>query len=230
VRTATGRIVIAAVLLVIGLGLRSTATVEQQLANAEQALTTVGPSAALDTLDTIDVGNAFAVRLPVVGALLSNEVNRQQARAAYWLSDYTALPPVGEEGAAAADDSDLVFLSANAGFRSVQRSDLDASGAIQGLDAVLQSYARVLLEEPRRLDAAFNYEFVSLQRMLLAGGGELDAFLEDEAEADPSDMHGAEGAPPPDTAPGEFNVIVPMRPDERGEFEAGAGSVRQRQG
>jgi hypothetical protein len=43
-------------------------------------------------------------------------------------------------------------------------------------------------------------------------------------------MQGGEGAPPPDTAPAEFNVIVPMSPDERGEFEAGAGSVQRRVG
>jgi len=228
VKTATGRLVIAAVLLVLGLALRSTADVEEQIAGAEQALATVGPGPAVDLLDAIDVDGRTVARLPLVGAALRDEVADQRAHAAYWLADYTGLPPVGEEGAASGAAADLVLLSANGGFRAVQRAGLEPADALRGLDAVLQSYARVLEVQPANLDAAFNYEYVSIQRILLAGGGEL--LPPDEADADPSEMHGAEGAPPPDTVPGDFNVIVPMSPDERGEFEAGAGSVRQRQG
>ena len=226
VTTATGRIVAAAVLLAAGLGLRAAADVEQQIAVAQQTLATVGPLAAVTDYDAIDLDDGA----PLVGRLLRGEVERQRARAAYWVADYAALPPVGEEGAASGADPELVLLSANAGFRTVQTSDLEPAAAIRGLDAVLQSYTRVLLDEPVNLDAAFNYEFVALQRILLAAGGELLLPPADEAEVDPSEMHGAQGAPPPDTAPGDFNVIVPMRPDERGEFEAGAGGVRQRQG
>lgn len=227
-KTATGRLVIAAVLLVLGLALRSTADVEAQIADAEQALATLGPQPAVDLLDAIDVDGRAVARLPLVGTALRDEVARQRAHAAYWLADYTGLPPVGEEGAASGAEADLVLLSANGGFRAVQRAGLEPADALRGLDAVLQSYTRVLEVQPANLDAAFNYEYVSIQRILLAGGGEL--LPPDQADADPSEMHGAEGAPPPDTVPGDFNVIVPMSPDERGEFEAGAGSVRQRQG
>ena len=232
VTTAAGRIVVAVVLAMGGLGLRSTADVELQIAAAQQTLATIGPAAAVADLDAIGVEGTTVTRVPLVGAVLRREVERQRARAAYWVADYAALPPVGEQGAASGATSELVLLSANAGFRTVQGSDLDLdpAAAIRGLDAVLQSYTRVLLDEPANLDAAFNYEFVAIQRILLAAGGELALPPPDEAEADPSEMHGAQGAPPPDTAPGDFNVLVPMRPDERGEFEAGAGGVRQRQG
>lgn len=229
-RTVTGRMFVAAILALGGLALRSTADIEHQIANAEQALATAGPAAAVDQLDALDVDDTLAARVPLVGAALRTEMARQRARATYWLSDYTGLPVVGEQGADAADSLELVVLSANAGFRTVQRSGLeDPAELIRGLDAVLQSYAHVLEEDPENRDTAFNYEFVSLQR-ILAAGGDLALQPPDEAEADPSEMHGAQGAPPPDTAPGDFNIIVPMSPDERGEFEAGAGGVRQRQG
>ena len=230
VTTATGRLIVAAVLLASGLALRSAADVEQQIAVAEQKLVTAGPLAALTDYDAINVDGVAVTRLPLIGALLRGRIESRRAHAAYWVADYTALPPVGEEGAATGATTDLVLLSGNAGFRTVQQSDLEAVAAIRGLDAVIQSYTRVLLDEPANLDAAFNYEFVALQRILLAAGGALPLADPDAAEADPSDMHGAQGAPPPETAPGDFNVIVPMSPDERGEFEAGAGGVRQRQG
>jgi hypothetical protein len=224
----TGRIIVAAVLVVGSFGLRSAAEVERQIATAQQTLTIMGPLAAMDDYDAIDIESAAVTRLPLVGSALRNEVERQRAYAAYWLGDYATLPPVGEESATLNTAVDLVMLSANAGFHTVQRSELDPVAAIRGLDMVLLSYTQVLQDEPANLDAAFNYEFVAIQRILLAAGEQLPPL--DETQADPSEMHGAQGAPPPDTAPSDFNVIVPMRPDERGEFEAGAGGVRQRQG
>ena len=44
-------------------------------------------------------------------------------------------------------------------------------------------------------------------------------------------MHGEEGDPPQGTKPPDFNVIVPMRPDERqDQFDAGVGGVTRRKG
>jgi hypothetical protein len=229
VRTFTGRFFLAIVVVVVGLTLRSWALVETAMADAQLALAAAEPAAAVERFDAIDVDAAFATRLPVAGAAVRGVVADGRARAAYWLGDYTALPPTGEEGAASGAALDLVLLSANAGYRTVQRGDAEVADAVRGLDAVLQSYAGVLRRAPGDRDAAYNYEFVALQRLLLAGGGEMIPPA-DQATADPSEMQGGEGAPPPDTAPADFNVIVPMSPDERGEFEAGAGSVQRRVG
>lgn len=227
--TLTGRLLVAAALLAAGLALRSAALVETQVAEAELALAAAEPAAALERFDAVDVDGALATRVPMAGAAMRGAVADGRARAAYWLADYSALPATGEEGAASGAALDLVLLSGNAGYRAVQRGDADLAEAVRGLDAVLQSYAGVLRQAPEHLDAAHNYEFVALQRLLLAGGGDMLP-APDTAEADPSEMQGGEGAPPPDTAPADFNVIVPMSPDERGEFEAGAGSVQRRVG
>jgi len=228
-RTFTGRLILAAVILTAGLAARSAADIETRVADAQLALAAAEPATAVERFDAIDADGALVARIPVAGAAVRGAVADGRARAAYWLADYAALPPTGEEGAASGAALDLVVLSANAGYRAVQRDNADPAEAVRGLDAVLQSYAGVLREAPDDLDAAYNYEFVALQRLLLAGGGEMLA-TPDSAEADPSEMQGGEGAPPPDTAPADFNVIVPMSPDERGEFEAGAGSVQRRVG
>lgn len=228
-RTHTGRFILAAVALAAGLAVRSTADIETRLADAQLALAAAEPATAVERFDAIDADAALVARVPFAGAAMRGLVADGRARAAYWLGDYAALPPTGEEGAASGAALDLVVLSANAGYRAVQRDTTDTAEAVRGLDAVLQSYASVLRQQPDDLDAAYNYEFVALQRLLLAGGGEMLP-PPDTAEADPSEMQGGEGAPPPDTAPADFNVIVPMSPDERGEFEAGAGSVQRRVG
>jgi hypothetical protein len=127
------------------------------------------------------------------------------------------------------DDMDpvTVFLSGNAAFRDLQRRNPKADkDAVQALDGVLERYTRVLQSDPGHVDAAYNYEFIVRLRNAAARGRPTNLRPQTDADA-----KGERGSPPPNTKPPEFNVIVPMRPDERrDQFEAGSGSVPVRKG
>ena len=45
-----------------------------------------------------------------------------------------------------------------------------------------------------------------------------------------SDINGDKGSPPKETTPREFNIIVPLQPDERQDQSPQAGSTPQRKG
>ena len=226
IKALSGRLFIAGLALVAGLVLRSTATIHDELSDVQEVLVIEGPAAARAIRDSQPESEGSVARVPILGATATQDVRQQHAEIAYWLGD--EAPPAGEDESANALFDDPL-LAGDAAFRAVQRAQPERGAAIEGLDAVLQLYAEALEVDPLRRDAAFNYEFVARRRQaLLEGGSLLDEPL--DADADPADMHGSEGSPPDETAPGDFNVIVPMRPDERGEFEAGAGGVRQRQG
>ena len=43
----------------------------------------------------------------------------------------------------------------------------------------------------------------------------------------PSNMHGEKGSPPTQTKPGEFNIIVPLRPDDLPDMFADTTAARR---
>jgi hypothetical protein len=91
---------------------------------------------------------------------------------------------------------------------------------------VLKAYASVLEIDPDVVDAAYNYEFVSRLRGAVAAGRTNSLKVPSD-----SNMNGDKGAPPAQTKPGEFNIIVPLRPEEREEqFESGKGAAPPRKG
>jgi hypothetical protein len=121
---------------------------------------------------------------------------------------------------------DIRFISANAMLRELARQPVDRQALARSLDAVLKAYVSVLDVDPNDVDAAYNYEFVSRLRAALAAGrgGGVPLPLE-------SDVHGEKGSPPPQTKPNEFNIIVPLRPEERQEqIDPQAGTVPPRRG
>ena len=107
---------------------------------------------------------------------------------------------------------------------------------VEKLDEAVQAYANLLKKEPEHRDAAYNYEFVIKFRNALAAqikSQTLDRAAQ-EAERDlppPPAVHGDEGAPPIDTEEEDFNVIIPLRPEERDELmKAGSGRQPKRRG
>lgn len=151
---------------------------------------------------------------------------------AYWRADYASVP--SNEAELAADDTnpDLVFLAANATYRNVLGRRIGQAGA-QDLDGALRLYTMLLKRDPTHVDGAYNYEYVVRLRNVVAksrtAAGKGAPPTPDE-EAAPS-VHGEEGSPPENTPPEQFNVIVPLRPDERGDLmKAGTGAGRQRKG
>jgi hypothetical protein len=220
VKTPLGYVVVVIVLLAGGEMFRRTALFEDAIAVAQVHLTTQNPGDPLarenDALDP-----PLIASFPVVGPRIRADLRRQTALAAYWRSDYRK--PL-EEGQSS--DSATGFIAANAMFRDLARQPVNSQALVRGLDAVLHAYVSVLEVDPNAVDAAYNYEFVSRLRGALAAGKSTGIKLPSQ-----SNMHGEKGAPPTQTKPGEFNIIVPLRPEERDEqLDPGAGVVPERKG
>ena len=225
------RLLAAAVLLVAGDAFRRAAVIEARRADTQERLMTMPASVTPAAYDEIEEMLGIAARIPLVGDRLLDELRRERAHAAYWNGDYAAVT-ASRPDAAAADgpperSPDLMFLAANASFRSTLQTRTERAALLRGLDEALQSYSDVLKLEPGHAGAGYNYEYVGRLRTALARGQRTDQVAPDG----PPSMHGDEGNPPQGTKPPEFNVIVPLRPDERQEqFDAGEGGVMRRRG
>jgi hypothetical protein len=223
-----GRLLVAAVLLVAGDAFRRASAIEEQLAGTQERLTTLTQTVTPATFDEVEEALAPAARIPLLADPLVADVRQQRALAAYWNGDYAAVTVPAEDDEGGGDgDADLRFLAANASFRRTLLTRRDRAGLLRGLDEVLKAYGDVLKAAPGHQGAAYNYEYVGRLRTALARGQSTEQL----SPEGPPNMHGDEGNPPQGTKPPEFNVIVPMRPDERQEqFEAGEGGVTRRRG
>jgi hypothetical protein len=231
--TIVGSLVVVILLLAGGEVFRRTATFEDALSADQEHLTTQNPA---DTLAQEDDARAapLVASLPVVGPPIRADLRRQRALAAYWRGDYAAVnsadrpdqrngtsEPEGEPA-----DGATRLIEANAMFRDLARQPGNSQVLVRGLDAVLKAYVSVLEVDPNAVDAAYNYEFVSRLRGAVAAGRA--GGIKTPAE---SSMNGDKGSPPPQTKPNEFNIIVPLSPEERLEqLDPGAGGVPRRKG
>lgn len=229
-RKTIARVFVAAVLLVAGDAARRAGGIEERLADTQQQLTTMTATVTPAAYDEVEASLALVARLPLVGDRVREEVREQRARAAYWNGDYASVMsavPATTTAGTAEQNPDLMFLSANASFRNTIETRKDRAGLLRELDEALRLYSDVLKARPEHAGAAYNYEYVGRLRTALAKGQRTDQVAPDG----PPSMHGDEGNPPQGTKPPEFNVIVPMRPDERQEqFDAGEGGVTRRRG
>jgi hypothetical protein len=118
------------------------------------------------------------------------------------------------------------LVAANAMFRDLARQPGDNQVMVRSLDTVLKAYVSALDADPDAVDAAYNYELVSRLRGALVAGRANNITLRSE-----SNMRGDKGAPPPETKPSEFNIIVPLRPEERqDQIDPRAGTVLRGKG
>jgi hypothetical protein len=145
---------------------------------------------------------------------------RQKATADYWVATWDDL--VRSRGGD--PDPAVMHTAANAAYRLARlRADVGTAAA-ERLDPVLEAYASVLKADPAHADAAWNYEFVSRTRDVLAS-----ARLSGPRRTPPNTpglappppgatVHGAAGAPPPEIKSEQFETIAPM---DFGDREAG---------
>jgi hypothetical protein len=146
-------------------------------------------------------------------------------------------------GAPAPADPQLLFVAANAAFRSSPTLGVDRKVAVERLDGVIKSYADVLRKDPDYADAAFNYEYVSRLRDTIARASPAARGAKDRKAAAPKEpdvsvdlptgptVHGHPGGPPEGTDMSDFKTITPMRYDEREEqMDPGRGRKIQRKG
>jgi hypothetical protein len=231
VRTSVGSLIVVILLLTSGEVVRRAATFEEALAATQEHLATQNPEDTLAPEDDAR-GVQLLASLPVIGRPIRADLLRQRALAAYWRGDYSGADQSGprqgtnpEPEGQPADDVTR-FIAANALFRDLARQPGNREAVVRGLDAVLKAYASVLGINPNAVDAAYNYEFVSRLRSAIAAGRSNSIKLPSN-----SNVHGEKGAPPTQTKPGEFNIIVPLNPEERQEqIDPRAGAVPQRKG
>ena len=230
-RTAVGYLIVVILLLTCGEVVRRAATFEDALAATQEHLATQNPEDTLAPEDDAR-GVQLLASLPVIGRPIRTDLLRQRALAAYWRGDYSGADLSGprngtnpEPEGQPADDVTR-FIAANALFRDLARQPGNREAVVRGLDAVLKAYASVLGINPNAVDAAYNYEFVSRLRSTIAAGRSNSIKLPSN-----SNVHGEKGAPPTQTKPGEFNIIVPLNPQERqDQIDPRAGVVPQRKG
>jgi len=225
-KTLIGFAILVIVLAGAGIAVRRAANIEDNVAAAaEQLATTTRVAPDLDR--ELDESVALVGRVPLLGPRVSREVRLQRASANYWQGNYAALAAQpASTGAAPEEDPALLFLSANAAYRNAVKQNRTAQTLARSLDEVLKGYAAVLKENPASDDAAYNYEYVvRLRTALTAGrGGTVPAPRQ-------TNMQGEQGEPPKGSRQSDFNVIVPLRPEERQEqMDPGAGAEFKRKG
>jgi hypothetical protein len=169
---------------------------------------------------------------------LTGDVRRHQTEVTYWLGRYSALTPLIDGGATeTARDPGVMFIAANAAFRSTRPETGDRKSAVERLDSVMQAYAEVLRADPTMADASFNYEYVARARDMIAKGVKQPKVEKDPTDALATDLpvgstvHGRHGAPPATVPMDDFKTISPMRFDEReDQAQPGRGATQRRRG
>ena len=209
----------------------------QRLADAHRRLATLQYTDEGDLESDATLLN----RLPAPIGLAENTESRHTATVTYWLARYAPLMDMtSNTSGPAPTDPELLFLSANAAFRTSAPQSQDRKGAVQRLDTVVQAYADVLRKAPTLSDAAYNYEYVTKLRDALAKApvknakdGKKEPRQPDVSVDLPTGptIHGRPGGPPEGESMSDFKTVTPMRYDEREEqMDPGRGQKLQRKG
>jgi hypothetical protein len=228
VKTLVAKLIVAAVLLGTGEIVRRWAQIEGQIAAAEEDLAVLALDAADAGYKAIEERMQLTGRLPFIGPRLLVDIRQAHNQVAYWRGAHQNVPTESELMAPEVT-AEQVFLAANASFRNGAETRRGQAGA-EDLDAVLRMYALHLKKDPNSVDGSFNYEFVVRLRNVLANNT-----IPNLLGMSLVSLHGETGSPPKDMKQ-EFNVIVPLAPEERPEedtgspTDAGAGGPTNRKG
>jgi hypothetical protein len=179
--------------------------------------------------------DAAAAAEPPTGVLASAlgdvmQAGRRHALVGYWLGRYGELI----ERSSGSTDPDVLFIAANAAYRSARRAGAIGPEGAKQLDPVLQGYANVLKAAPRHTDAAFNFEYVArlrsyLERMKPGPAVQGDDERRGAGPIQTTDLprgptvHGIPGGPPVNVKIEEFEILIPR---ESGEEEAPPGEAQ----
>jgi hypothetical protein len=235
---------IAMLLLAMGAALGLAGLSERRLTSASKELETLQYAASADEYAQIEESTRLAARLPWLGARVQDAARAGSAAARYWLADYSALAPRRNAAAAVLQtEADDPFLASNAMYRAIAL-DGDRPAALQGIDAVLRSYAELLKKNPGHVDAAYNFEYVARVRNTLARSrspvGKSDGKSRRATSSSVRSagdlpvgptLHGHPGAVPRSVSMGEFKTVIPRQKEERtDEPDAAKGSRKVRKG
>ncbi len=171
--------------------------------------------------------------LPAALRSVADTGAQQKATGDYWLARYDDL--VRARGGD--PDPAVRLTAANAAYRVARRSGEAGTAMAERLDTVVEAYGEVLRAEPASVDAAWNFEFVSRTRDVVARArvvGRGRAAADTPGLALPRGgltVHGAPGARPPDVKSETFETIAPMDfGDREAQPEATPGTTIKRKG
>jgi hypothetical protein len=238
-RSAVVGLLVALVLFVAGAACWSEARLARSVADAHQRLATLN----LDKADGIDTAMTALGLLPWPTGSLPEDVRQYRATVAYWRAEYrqlvSASPSSGANTGSSADPA-VMFVAANAAFRTSLSDPADKAATVDRLDRVIQAYADVLRAQPGNADASYNYEYVVKFRDTFAKNratkitkeqrrvdGELDMSV--DLPVGPT-VHGRPGGPPQEMGMQQFKTVTPMKFEEREELEPGQGIKQHRRG
>lgn len=214
-RAVIGYLIVAAVLAGAGAVLWSGSDLERRVAAAERDLVTLRYQEA--GARAVEPPPAWSSYLPGAGKTVE-DARALSATSKYWDGDYKAV----------AADPNAKLLAANAAYRALRQEGGSWQNVVGRLDGVVKMYADVLREEPTNAEAAFNFEYATRLRAVIAARRQAVAA---QNSAEKLTIHGGVGEVPVDADAKKFKMIVPMRPDERQEAEkAGKGATRVRKG
>ena len=215
-RAVIGYLIVAAVLVAAGLVLRSGSSLERRVAAAERDLVTLRYQEAGER--AVEPPPAWSGYLPGAGKTVA-DAKALSATSKYWDGDYKDV----------AADPNAKLLAANAAYRALRQEGGSWQSVVGRMDGVVKMYADVLRDDPDNAEAAFNFEYATRLRAVIAARRQNMAPL--DAMASGNTIHGGVGEVPVDADAKKFKMIVPMRPDERQEAEkAGKGGTRVRKG
>ena len=215
-RAVVGYLIVAAVLVGAGVVLRSGSSLERRVAAAERDLVTLRYQEA--GARAVEPPPAWSGYLPGASKTVA-DAKALSATSKYWDGDYKDV----------AADPNAKLLAANAAYRALRQEGGTWQNVVGRLDGVVKMYADVLRDDPDNAEAAFNFEYATRLRAVIAARRQNMAPL--DAMASGNTIHGGVGEVPVDADAKKFKMIVPMRPDERQEAEkAGKGGTRVRKG
>jgi hypothetical protein len=234
-------VIFAILFSLVGAGFYVAGQTEKRLADVHNELATLQYSTATSDSEEIETQLGAARRVPQVGQAAATDLRDARAVATYWSGGYAAITPQKDaNGAVTETDPEILFLAANAAFRSSQSDDRAAT--LRKLDTVVKNYADVLRNSPGHVEAAYNYEYAIRVRDMLAKAKPAPASKTakatlkavEEAMGDlpaGATLHGRPGGPPPATDMAQFKIVIPKRGEERKDNpEAGKGGVKVRKG
>jgi hypothetical protein len=233
------RAIAVAVLVGAGWVCWTAGRVQGRLAEASGQIAMLQYESSLSEYDGIEESLGALGRFPASMTDVLADLGARRAAAAYWDKRYGALSLARDaSGELVETNPDILFLAANAAYRTGWRPDGEGPAAVRLLDGVISNYAEVLRKVPGHIDAAYNYEFAVRARLAAVRGPQPQR--QDGAAAEGPDtpptgpptagdgfepgrydlpagptIHGQPGAPPEDSDGSKFKTLVPMRPDER---------------
>ena len=228
-KSMTGFIVGATVLVLLGAIALSASRADARMADAQELMATLRFDEAADSLSAAEDSLRYARWVPWVGADAVREVAAKRAALQYYQGRYAELLPEGDPVAAVDENNvPLQFVVANAVFRDKLMTATTAKPAspavdrgvlVQALDEAASGYLTVLKSERFHEDAAFNYEFTVRLREQVAKGQRPPAQAAENAEL------GESGAPSPATSAQGFEIYVPLESNEKTPAGGDAGKV-----